>query len=245
VWNNTTTTVTSLSIASTQASSLTSSNSIGAGSEFLLYRAKRTRDGAQGELVVQDEGTSIETSTGFIDFAGSGVTATASGIGGIRVEIPEVVSRVVLSSAATTISLTGLDGDAHEKYEIIGRLKMGITSAHDILLAPNGSTASDRPTNRYFDSGTPTATSNGTLLANGSVTTAVRINFTMQAFVGRGDTPRSFYYDGPEIWDTSSVGIWKAVCFYTDETSNLTTLDFVCSVTNGFAAGSWIEVRRV
>jgi len=240
MWTDTTTILTSIDIVGTVA------NTIKDGAIFKLWRRLIVPTGAANNLAVRDEGTLVSGTVNNIDFVGPGVTATASGVGGVRVELPGgIVAQTVLSSDATTISLTGLDGDADGEYEITGRVKMATTSAVNIRLAPNGAALTDRPTARGVDGGGTTITQDGLIIAHGGVSAAVEQSFVMRAFVKRGIQARAFKVITTGRYNTTLVARWDSNMVYTDESANLTSLDLVSSVASGFLAGSEMTVRRV
>lgn len=204
--------------------------------------------GGGSALSIEDEGTEVEAATEFIDFAGAGVTVTSSGINGVRVDVSEstAVAKTVLSSASSTITVTGLDGDADGEYDIELNFVTTGTSSHDIDIRPNGSTLTDRKTVRTTSGSFYTATT-GIIAANGTTTTeVVKSTIKVHCWAARTlATPhRLFETNMLMTWNSVEIARWGAWTNYSNDTSNLTSLSF--GITNvQFAAGSELVVRRV
>jgi hypothetical protein len=158
-----------------------------------------------------------------------------------------VVAKTVLSANATTLSVTGLDGDNDGTYEIEGTIFL-TNSANNLLIAPNGDT-SNMHARQGANNGTTTSI-DGKVVISGAVTSRNEFAFKCLAYVARtknGTTRiRSFQFTASHLYDSGpNVNTHTAVVAYEDAAANLASLDFTCSVASGILAGSEVTVRRV
>lgn len=161
-----------------------------------------------------------------------------------------VVASTILVAPASTISVSGLDGDTDREYEIEFNYLATGTGAHDVDIRPNGDTGTNRQTTRVYN-GSPGAAfvhNGGTVIANGAVTGAVSIRATFKCFVDRDPTItyyRRFLGASNLAFDSGAgTGIWESSTTYASNVSNLTSIAF--GITNvQFAIGSELIVRKV
>ncbi|MDP2607307.1 MAG: hypothetical protein Q8S00_32620 [Deltaproteobacteria bacterium] len=154
-----------------------------------------------------------------------------------------VVSRAKLSAAATTISLTGLNGDLDEEYEIIGRLILS-NASQTVDVAPNGSGA-NMSTRWSSNGGAATTDAAGQIASLGATSQCViypDFRFLVERETG---SFRTFSGTCNVIYNSTTTNLFELMGSYLSNTDNLTSLDFISSVASGFLAGSWVEVRRV
>jgi hypothetical protein len=160
-----------------------------------------------------------------------------------------IVTSTVLGAPASTISVSGLDGDTDREYEIeLNYLATG-TGAHDVDIRPNGDTGANRQTTRVYNGSTGTSftSTTGGFAANGAVAGAVSIRATFSCFVYR-DPAITYYrrFTGESVlaFDSGAgTGVWDSSTTYASNVSNLTSLAF--GITNvQFATGSELIVRK-
>lgn len=158
-----------------------------------------------------------------------------------------IVARTGLTSAASTISVSGLDGDTDREYEIEFNYLATSTSAHDLDIRPNGDTSSNRNTTRVLDGGTPATSAAGIFTTNGGVTNALSARYTFTCFVARDAAItyyRRFLANGTLSWNLGvGNGNYTAVTVYSSNAANLTSLTIGVTVTQ-FASGSELIVRK-
>jgi len=165
-----------------------------------------------------------------------------------RTNSSNIVSRTVLTADATTLSLTGLDGDTDGEYEISGTLITSL-SAQDVDIAPNGSTT-NMNTERVVSGGSAVDDSNGQFNSSGSATghNVLRVKMRFWAArtingvaVRRGFRATNAHQFGASSWinNIDVSGNWE------DAAANLTSLDFICTLASGILEGSEVTVRRV
>lgn len=166
-------------------------------------------------------------------------------------ELGARASAVVSSAKAlvneTTLTLSGLDGDADGEYEISGTLILAL-SAHDVNIAPNGDSLN--LTHRSQVNGVNATAATGLLVNSASTSTKNRFTFKMRARVARtlnGVTiDRTFIVEAIHVYGTTTtLNQHDVVIAYDDSASNLTSIDYTCTVASGFLAGSEIIVRRI
>ena len=158
-----------------------------------------------------------------------------------------IVASTVLGASASTITVSGLDGDTDREYTIEFNYIATSTAAHEVDIRPNGDTASNRPTSRVLDGGSPVLVSTGIIISNGAVTQAIRVRATFTCYVPR-DTPtyyRRFSMNSSLSWNNGAGnGGYQSWTTYGSDTSNLTSLTLGITTTQ-FAAGSELIVRKM
>jgi hypothetical protein len=198
-----------------------------------------------------DENISVEFVPSAYDNAGSIASAVTVQVhmtnSGLITQNDRVVSKTVLGANATTLSVTGLNGDLDGTYEIEGTIFL-TTSANNLLLAPNGDTSNLK--SAQSANGAFTSSADGKIVISAGVSTRNEFNFRCLAYVSRtknGVTRiRSFQFTASHTFDTATnVNTFISNVAYEDGAANLTGLDFTCSVASGILAGSEVIVRRV
>jgi len=158
-----------------------------------------------------------------------------------------VVARTVLGANATTLSLTGLDGDLDGEYEITGSLIM-TASAFDIDMGPNGD-AANLKTMRVLDGGIGILDTAGLLVTSGASAGNIwkfRMTFWASRTQNGVATVRGFELSAAHQFDTGNQITRHSLSgTYRDSAANLTSIDFVCTTAGGILAGSEVVVRRV
>ena len=158
-----------------------------------------------------------------------------------------VVGETILSSASTTISVPGLDGDVHGSYEIEWHLLLDSGSTHTITMEPNG--VNTNLFGAYHGSfNTPTAQTTWQL--------AVKSAATDRQLVGRARLMAKRTADGVAVRRTliaenastytdSPYNTFQGFYgFWTNTADNLISLDVVNSIASGFLAGSRVTVKK-
>ncbi|MBW2690999.1 MAG: hypothetical protein JRE57_00015 [Deltaproteobacteria bacterium] len=163
-----------------------------------------------------------------------------------RTNSSNIVSRTVLTADATTLSLTGLDGDTDGEYEISGTLLLSL-SAHDLDIEPNGSTTGVR-TSRTNDGLLAHDDASGLFMNNGATSGALIVSFTGRIWaartVGGVARHRTIRIDYVQNY-TGNMNLGYIGAALEDDSANLTGLDFTSSVASGILEGSEVTVRRV
>lgn len=177
------------------------------------------------------------------DVAQQGTSLTIVEIGATS----NVVGETILESASNTISVTGLDGDAHGVYEVEWNLLLSDTGDPLVTAEPNGVA-----TNQYGvyagNFGTATGYTYWRIGAKAGETSR-KASGTARLMAARTQggvsVRRTFITDCGMTFDASPYGIFqKFHGYWTDTANNLTSLDIVTSITNGFLAGSRVTVRK-
>ena len=154
-----------------------------------------------------------------------------------------------ITSATTSVNITGLDGDSDGSYEIYFRI-IGNGAVGNILLRPNSdATTSYNCRNMYnqSNSGTTAHFYNDSLTGffltaagGGSLTGATASGrFTLFAKTGNFRTYNG--YSGKVI-STSDYMMNHYFCWYTNTSTNITSLQITGDTASGIGAGSRIEI---
>ena len=203
-----------------------------------------------------DENISVEFVPSSYDNAGSSPSPVTVQVhmtnDALVTQNDRVVAKTVLSSDATTLSVTGLDGDNDGTYEIEGDLIID-TAAIVIEAQPNASTTDIFSVSALLDVTKTHLAGEWRILSQGAaVGTYHYIRFKMILFAARTKNGvarnRSYYCDGSEDFDFNATvhnNTFVSSGTLENQTDNLTSLDFVSSLASGIKAGSEIVVRRV
>ena len=151
-----------------------------------------------------------------------------------------------VTSATTSVNITGLNGDVDLEYQIKCRFIMGGAFSY-ILVQPNG----DSTAGNYISRGVWNG-SNGNTTANGDGNNYGGI------FIGNGTTNQtsqsfSYFYAKTglirhlngiitEIGDASNLAAGTYSGTWLNSVSNITSITIYATVANGIGAGSHIEV---
>lgn len=155
-----------------------------------------------------------------------------------------VVATAAAGSNVTTLSLTGLDGDTHENYVIVGRLKLA-NSALDIDMEINGAGTS-LSVKATRDGGAATTDTAGRIY-NASVgpTTTHMISFELNLHADRVDSGTRRSFSGTMCLDYDSTPFaYHLSGIYLDETANITSIDFTSTTASGILSGSEITIWK-
>lgn len=156
----------------------------------------------------------------------------------------QLIERIELESAATTVAFENLSGDSDVEYLLRGRVIDESNTASAIALRPNGETSTFR-----------------TQSIRGSATTATASTNTV-LYVGRTlaeDGVSTF--EGTFFAKTGSLRVWQGVCsanetttpttvaevrtgYWTNTTDEITSLVIVSPATGGFGIGSEFALYR-
>jgi hypothetical protein len=150
------------------------------------------------------------------------------------------------TTAAQTYTVTGLDGNTDVQYQIYTRIRNQSGSSTDLYLRPNGDTGSNYGFQLIAGNNTTPAASRST-----SFTGMLLANSILAGQIGQ-TTNTCYMKTGFErsCISTGVGGISGTTMFQTDvdasvwnnTSSNVTSLDFYSSQTNGIGVGSHIEV---
>lgn len=153
-----------------------------------------------------------------------------------------IIASTTLASPASTISVSGLNGDLHGEYEIEFNYVASSTASHDVDIRPNGDAGANRQTTRRFENQI-WAHIGGYVAANGTTTTPMYWRSTFYCWARRvGSYQRRFIMDSTLTYNSNLIGRWESWTTYANETANLTS--FTIGTTNiQFATGSELIVR--
>ena len=160
-----------------------------------------------------------------------------------------VVAKTVLSANATTLSLTGLDGDLDEEYEIVGKLIVAGGVTWDMTIGPNGDTGNMK-TMRVLNGGAGIVSAGG-LYSEGAASAGNHLlKFRMRFWAARtqnGVTAhRGFEASQVFQFDVGNLLTNHLISgSYRSSAANLTSLDFVIDIADAILAGSEVVVRRI
>jgi len=154
---------------------------------------------------------------------------------------------VVVGTAATSVTLTGLDGDADSVYEITGRLLLAL-GVGNIVVRPNNVTTNLKSSQHKGSSVIAEATT--WRLSSWTVAAATyhALHFKMILHAARTtngvSTKRRYHFTGSR--DAGDVMDYQAGAgVYDDATANLTSLVFLSNVAAGILAGSDITAKVI
>ena len=161
-------------------------------------------------------------------------------------------TQTILTADATTLSVTGLDGDADGVYEIEGDL---IVSLSPIIITaePNGSASDLFSVYALLDVAKSNVNSTWTLINQGATVTVfhhLRFKMTLHSARTKNgvNRNRSYLLNGEEGYDFSATNhqnTFQSAGTMENQTANLTSLDFISSVTDGILDGSQVTVRYI
>lgn len=149
-----------------------------------------------------------------------------------------VISKVVLTSPATTINLTGLDGDTHQFYELIIFSQRTSGNSAYLQLRFNNDAAS-----HYHFNGT----ASGGPSAEGQIGWINNIGSIHRVIIkAQSGTERTVISYGGDN-GTNSSGTQLMMVGWADSTSNITSIQLISTNggTNCFAPGTIAIVRRL
>lgn len=157
----------------------------------------------------------------------------------------ELVDDQTLSGAATSVTLSGLDGDTDEVYLLLYRIIKNVVATINTDLRPNGVTTNRTTYLDYIGSAGAGAanTTDWHIGGNGSGGTG-----GVEAGCLWLDAKTGARRTGCGEWVISDGGTHQIVRFmidWTDTAANITTLDVVCDQANGFGAGSFFRLYKV
>ncbi|MBP6740182.1 MAG: hypothetical protein KA146_09325 [Leptospiraceae bacterium] len=154
-----------------------------------------------------------------------------------------------ITSATTSVNITGLDGNIDVEYEIKVRMVSGSAAGTiDYYFQPNSdsNTGNYRERNIYADNATaPTASAANTnpglyicggYNASGAICHGKTLLYAKSGFM-RSSLNQSIVFISNASWSS-----WNRHSIWTDTGNNITSLNMTSSQTNGIGAGSRIEV---
>jgi hypothetical protein len=154
-----------------------------------------------------------------------------------------VVAEETLSSDATNIEITGLDGDADGTYIIECFFNLSLSSSN-LTFRPNNDTSNLFC--QLHNGGAVADTSDWRLMTTTGATNHVYyVTIRLQATrtIGATTVYRGYHLSGERLFSTSTNS-HTGGGFYTDSSANLTSLNFVHSVTDGLFTGSRVVVSK-
>ena len=165
---------------------------------------------------------------------------SAGGLGMILVE------RIEVGANVTSVTFAGLDGNAHEVYKLIGRIRNNLVSSPIFDIRPNGS-AANRATRRIVDGILAVNTTDiriiDTALVNGisefecliHAREVVQAQTLARLFLGKSIEGSNAAASIVQVTDWGAQ--WRGV-------GNITSLVINSSVVNGIAQGSTFELFK-
>lgn len=213
--------------------------------------------GSGSDLEVKEDGVTVSGTVDCIDFAGTGITATASGTC-VRVEVPmmgmfQYVDTIEVDSDVTSVSFgaggdgnfgTALNGDQDYIYYMVFYIAQ-MSGSFNYTMRPNGITT-NQASARGFQGSSSGATTIAELAL--SISSSSRPTYGTLTFHVKSGSPR--FYEGHAVLgaipeSTSNIfsiglgGIWD------DTSTNVTSLDIVASSANELKAGSYFHLYKI
>lgn len=151
---------------------------------------------------------------------------------------------VVSGAAVTTITFSGLNGDAEGAYEIGGSILNGAGGATDYTLEPNGLATNQRGIAISSNNGAAPASGAVNALLIGSQTTASEtFGFRALLIARRGAGGRFLISDSGWGQGAANVFAQMARSEWREDTVLVTSLLLRSSVASGFGIGTFIWIR--
>lgn len=206
---------------------------------FVPGQASYTDEAAQDAIAAMFAAGTHSGITFTYDDANNKISATASGSGAMI----HVGTATVAGSAATTISLTGLDLDADEQYVIELSLKNALGSTSNVQLRYNGDITGG--TNFDEQRASVSNTSFSGTRANDGLIFQMPANATVNA---SGRIRKDLDGKASSIWQAregaTTAIVLRIAAHHYRTAGNVTEIDITTAV-NGFAVGSYMEVWKV
>jgi hypothetical protein len=161
-----------------------------------------------------------------------------------------LIETKVLSSAQTTVTFSGLDGNTDGIYYFDFKIKQAAAAAATVVWRPNGATTNLRSDSWNMGNFT---TPDQTVLQLHKITDTIAQNLYLHVFGfinakknAGGQTQVLSYTAEYLIIDatTPGEGGGKVAGFWNETSTNLTSIDVVISQTNGFAVGSTFSLYK-
>jgi hypothetical protein len=161
-----------------------------------------------------------------------------------------LIETKVLSSAQTTVTFSGLDGNTDGIYYFDFKIKQAAAVASTVVWRPNGLTTNLRSDSWNMGNFT---TPDQTVLQLHKITDTIAQNFYLHVFGfinakknAGGQTQILSYTAEYLIIDgvTPGEGGGKCAGFWNETATNLTSIDVVISQTNGFGVGSTFSLYK-
>jgi len=161
-----------------------------------------------------------------------------------------VVAETILAANAATISVTGLDGDAHGDYIVDFNLLVADSNTHVITAQPNSQASNLFGAYALSFDGTPTAVTTWQVVSSGAQATRQiigRIQVQAARTVGAAGTAirRKIQSLAGETFDASPYAAnHNFAGHWANADANLTTFDLVDDQASGLLTGSRVTVRK-
>lgn len=193
--------------------------------------------------VTSDPRAGLAASVGTVVQDGSGNTYLKVGSSDSDWILLEGWKYVTAAAPATTVSITGLDGDKDVAYDIFAGIKFN-SAAANIDIRPNGLTTNRKRTQLYSVTGAaPAALTAADWGVIDTVATGTHSLLDAVLLARRGSGGRSIVTRGMEANGVTTVALLNECGIWNEDTVNITSLDFVSSVANGIGTGSFFCVK--
>ena len=171
----------------------------------------------------------------------------ALGLPGAGAGMLELVESKDFGSAATSYTFSGLDGDTDEVYVLVFRVKKAVASAMNIELQPNAATTNQVSSGHFAGPSGASGVLNNTTLrlmedgdaTNGNISAGVAV---IEAKTGILRTMRCQWtvaLASPAVYSAHFAGVWN------ETATNITSLVFIASQTNGIGTGSYARLYKL
>ncbi len=163
----------------------------------------------------------------------------------------ELVEKKDIASAVTSITFSGLDGDTDEQYMMLYRIRTPGATTLAFTMRPNGITANQNTVIRTLSSSGTAATSvfPSLRIVGGGTSIVKQWNGLLYFDAQTGTTARQFFAHNTIRISSTSMGFGglrsdEVVGSWDDTTTNITSLDIVCDLTNGIGIGSQFSLYK-
>jgi len=218
-WNNTANNITSLVISASQA------NGLGIGTHLFLF--KRNLLGTEASSGMK---------TGDLNIQGS-----------LNCGVMQKIYQTTLASAATSVTISGLDGNTDTLYELRARIVNGYNGACGIYLRPNNDTTDTHyGGQKIYGSDSSAAANHNSGAAyyfNGGFSTLNQLSFTNCFMYSKSGFIRVWINTGAEAISGTTVGyadlfgnVWN------NTADNITSLVLFATQASGLGVGTTIEL---
>lgn len=233
-------TVTKLSCVLDTTNTLANRNAVALGTYAVVA-------GDQIDLEIVADGDYTNAAAGNADVM---VNATLTNEGLFIQPANGVVAETILAANAATISVGGLDGDAHGEYIVDYHLLLAASNTHTITVQPNAAATNLVGTYSADFNASPTAVTTWQIAAPAAHTSREvigRIKMQAARTSGAAGTAvrRTILANTAAVYTDSPYGNhYNFAGALTNAGANLTSLDFVNDQASGFLTGSRVTVRK-
>ena len=155
--------------------------------------------------------------------------------------------RVTLASAASSITISGLNGDTDGDYELVGSLILPAATVNNLLvLKPNGDAGNATSLALIGVSGSSTGNQAVTLIVGIPNTSGLQviIDFIIRFTSKSGDGPH-LYTSQSSYLDAVSRTNWSCTGQYTSTSTPITSLVISSNQAGSMASGSFVRWRAL